>query len=96
MTNKLDHDKDFKPCSVDIGDELFPNGIFVFNITKLLDYIQNNPNKFSIEKIEINKLSSYFSNINEIHLKSVDISRPVILAEISPSPKTSEYFSRAA
>lgn len=39
MAKMLRVDNDFTPCPVATGDELFPNGIFVFNITKLLEYI---------------------------------------------------------
>ena len=29
----------FVPCTIEVGEEYFPNGIFVFNITKLIRYI---------------------------------------------------------
>ena len=38
-------DNDFIPCPVATGDELFPNGIFVFTITKNIAYIQDNQEK---------------------------------------------------
>jgi hypothetical protein len=31
---KLKVEKDFTPCPEADGDELYPNGIFLFNITK--------------------------------------------------------------
>ena len=34
LAKKLKADKDFTPTPVNDGDELYPNGIFVFNITK--------------------------------------------------------------
>jgi hypothetical protein len=40
---KLKIDNAFTPCPVADGDELFPNGIFEFNITKMVEYIQNDP-----------------------------------------------------
>jgi hypothetical protein len=33
MAKKLKVEKDFTSCPAAVGDELFPNGIFVFNIT---------------------------------------------------------------
>lgn len=40
MAKMLRVENDFTPCPVATGDELFPNGIFVFNITQILEYIQ--------------------------------------------------------
>jgi hypothetical protein len=36
---KLKLDKMFRPCPLDEGDEAYPNGIFEFNITRLLTFI---------------------------------------------------------
>ena len=77
-------DNDFTPCPVAAGDELFPNGIFEFNITKMLEYIQKNPDGIILEEIAVSDFHKGFSSINEPHMDSVEISRAVILAEISP------------
>jgi len=42
LNRKLKINKRFAPCPEEDGDELYPNGIFVFNITKLVEYIQRN------------------------------------------------------
>ncbi len=84
MKRKLIIENDFTPCEVDTGDELFPNGIFEFNITKLLEYIKENRNDLTIVQFETNDFIEEYSSINEAHLEYVDISRPIILAEISP------------
>ena len=42
MIKKLKVDHDFTPCSVTTGDEIFPNGFFEFNITKIIEHIKNN------------------------------------------------------
>ena len=34
-TRKLKTNRRFTPCPIDDEDELYPNGIFVFNITKM-------------------------------------------------------------
>jgi hypothetical protein len=84
MTELLKVNNDFTPYPVTSGDELFANGIFEFNITRMLEYIQKNPGGFTPEEIVISDFFRGFSSINESHMDSVEISRPVILAEISP------------
>jgi hypothetical protein len=80
---KLKIIKKFTPCPIDDGDELFPNGIFEFNITKMLSFIEKNPDKFVLEQVSVTKYNQNFSNLNEHHINSVDIYRPVIFAEIA-------------
>jgi hypothetical protein len=84
MAKKLKIDNKFTPCPVDTGDELFPNGIFEFNITKIIEYIQNNPDGIALEEVAVSDFFEGFSSINEDYMDSVEISRPVIMAEISP------------
>ena len=80
----MEVDDDFRPCPVDVGDELYPNGIFEFNITKLLNYIHENPDLVTLEEVAVDDFAKSFASINESHLDSVEIVTPVILAEISP------------
>lgn len=80
----LKTDDNFTPCPINDGDELFPNGIFVFNITKMIEYIKINPNEIDHVKVEVGDFPKSFSSIDESHVDSVEVSRPVILAEISP------------
>ncbi len=84
MSKILKADSDFTPYKVVAGDELFPNGFFEFNITKMLEYIQDNSDSIELEEIDVQNFPKGFSSINESHMDSVEISRPVILAEISP------------
>lgn len=84
MAKMLKVDNDFTPCPVDSGDELFPNGIFEFNVTKMLEYIRKNPDDITLEEVAVSDSFKDFSSINESHMGSVEISRPVILVEISP------------
>jgi len=84
LAKVLKIDKAFIPCPIAEGDELFPNGIFEFNITKMLEYIQKEPDGFTLEQVAVKDFFDGFSSINESHMDSVDISRPVIIAEISP------------
>lgn len=72
----------FIPCSIDDEDELYPNGIFVFNITKMVEYIRNN--NITCEEVLVKEFSRGSSKFKEEHLATVDVTKPVIVAEISP------------
>ena len=84
MAKMLRLENDFTPCPVSTGDELFPNGIFVFNITKILEYIQKNPDSITLGEVAVSDFFEGFSSVNEAYMDSVEISQPVIVAEISP------------
>lgn len=56
----------------------------MFNITKMVEYIQNNLDAIAIEEVAVSDYFKGFSSINEFHVDSVDTSKPVIFAEISP------------
>jgi len=77
-------DNNFTPCPVDGGDEIFPNGIFEFNITKIISHVQKTPDSFPLEEVVVKDVYNGFSSVNESHMEHVEISRPIILAEISP------------
>ena len=83
-TNKMKADKGFTPYPVDDEDEMYPNGFFVFNITKMAEYIQHNLDKIACEDVLVKDYSTGFSTFTEDHLATVDVSKPIILAEISP------------
>lgn len=82
VKRKLKINSHFTPCPIGHGDELYPNGIFVFNITKMAEFIQNS--NFTCEDVLVRDFSSGSSKFNEAYLATVDVSKPVILAEISP------------
>ena len=84
MTQMLKVDKAFTPCPIRDGDELFPNGVFEFNVTKILEYIEKNATDVDFAEIAVSDFCPELSAINESHVESVDIFRPVVLAEISP------------
>ncbi|HPM03942.1 MAG TPA: hypothetical protein PK816_17415 [Candidatus Cloacimonadota bacterium] len=84
MDRKFIIDKNFIPIPAEEDDELYQNGIFIFNITKMLEYIRNNPDMFVPEPVSVRKIYRESLNINESHLDSVDLTSPVILAEIAP------------
>jgi len=80
---KLAIDNHFVPCPVNDNDELYPNGIFVFNITKMIEYVQNNIDKFPLKKVFVKDCWEK-SGLDGNYVDSVDIDKPVILAEITP------------
>ena len=83
---KIKLNKNFQPIACDLGDELYPNGIFEFNITKLIDFINKNKNEFLLEEIEVKTIRYSSTNpyLNKAAIKSANLSSPIILAEISP------------
>ncbi len=84
MSLKLSVNNNFIPCPESDGDEFYTNGIFVFNITKMTEYIIDNPGVFVPEEVAVEDIHKFLS-INESQVESVDIFKPVILAEIAPS-----------
>lgn len=82
---KLKFDKKFQPISTDEGDELYPNGIFKFNISKLLIYIRANPHLFQPEVVSVKSTRAFPSrNLNESTIQIANTKEPIILAEIAP------------
>jgi hypothetical protein len=78
MLKRLKIDKNFKPGPAEDGEEVYANGIFHFNISKMIAFIRNNPDVFPIETVFVKDIYSKSSHINEDHLDSVDVSKPVI------------------
>lgn len=83
MIQMLKANPGFSPCPIQDGDELYANGIFVFNITKMLAHLQNNPDGVDLVEIAVSDFNAQ-SCIDESHMTTVDISLPVVMAEISP------------
>jgi hypothetical protein len=84
MLKPLKIDPNFAPCPAVDGDELFPNGIFEFNITKMWEYIRNNADRVLLTGTAVENYPKEFSRLDEAHVDNTDIIKPVILAEIAP------------
>ena len=84
MKRKLKIDKNFTPFHVADNDELYQNGFFQFNITRIIEHIQQSPDNFPLEEVAVADFHEGFSRINEEHVETVDVAMPVILAEIAP------------
>ena len=83
MTRKLKINREFVPCPVLEGDECFANGIFEFNITKMVEYIRECSNEFIPEEVAVDDFQRAVP-IDDSKLDSIKIGEPVILAEIAP------------
>jgi hypothetical protein len=84
ISGLLSVDKSYVPAFTDDGDELYPNGIFVFNITKMIEYILKHKDDIALERIEVRVYRSGLSKLTETQIDKTDITVPIILAEISP------------
>lgn len=84
-SRKLKLNKKFQPLSREVGDEFLCNGIFEFNITKILAFINVNKDKFQPEEVEVKAIRIFPSkNLDESTIKIANLLTPIILAEISP------------
>ena len=85
MPVRLDLDPHFRPCEPLDGEEIYPNGIFEFNITRLLAYIDAE-GRFRAEFVALDDIphAGKSSGLNELFVAAADLARPVILAEIAP------------
>jgi hypothetical protein len=82
---RFKRDKNFQPCHAESGDEHYANGIFEFNITRLLAFIETCAERFPIESVQVDDFPAYgSSHLNEETVLSADLSRPILLAEIAP------------
>lgn len=85
------------------GDEFYPNGIFEFHITRMIEYINQHQDEFKKVKIDVEYYYRFFKNpdIKQMYVEQADLERPVIFAEITPDrlyngyPEIGEdYYSR--
>lgn len=83
---KLKLDRHFPPCRAEPGDELYPTGIFEFNVTRLLAFIGAHAERFLIRLVELLDIPDYGGSerLEEAAIGAADLSRPVVLAEIAP------------
>jgi hypothetical protein len=83
---KLKRDKNFQPCPTESGDEHYRNGVFEFNITRLLAFIDTCAERFSIEFVAVAEFPAYgTSHLDEETVRTADLSRPLIAEILPPS-----------
>ena len=88
MPDKLRYNPNFVPVELDDGDEYMPNGIFIFNITKMIADIRANPQSYNKHKISVAAYRTGYAKLDEEHIPNVDLSIPIIAAEIRPGAYT--------
>lgn len=83
-SRKLKLDKNLEPLPTRDGDEIFRNGYFEFNITRILEDISAGKLEVADEPINISSWSRLHcsNSFNEDYLPSVDINKTVLQAEI--------------
>jgi len=81
---KLKYDKAFVPVPLEDGEEYYPNGIFIFNISKLIIAIHGDPASYEKHKVSVDAYHASKTDWNELYVKDADLSKPIILAEIRP------------
>jgi hypothetical protein len=84
---RLRRDPQFQPCATEPGDELYPNGIFEFNISRLIAFVSAHPERFPIEVVELSEIPDYGSSkrLDDAAIQATDLSRPALLSEIAPA-----------
>ena len=83
-TRKFKLNQNYIPILTQEGDEIYPNGIFHFNISRILTEIEYDRLVVEQERIDVKEWfrTHYRGRVNEDHLPTVEISKPVIQAEI--------------
>ena len=66
-------DDNYRPLDRQLGDEYYPNGIFIFHITRLLEHIAANRNEYTTEKIRVAEYVSSFRRLSYEECADVDI-----------------------
>jgi len=87
QSRKIRLKKLYVPCPAKENDEIFRNGVFHFNISKILDDIHCGKLVVDKEYIDIKewfKWHGHHSSLNEEHLPTVNIDSMIIQAEIRP------------
>ena len=85
--NKFDHprllssERTTPPVFPDFGDEIFQNGVFFFNISAILKWLEQNPQPI----VEIpTDLWGTFPDKEDCYVDATDLTRPIAIAEIAP------------
>lgn len=78
---RLRRDPQFQACATGPGDELYPNGIFEFNISRLMAFISAHPERFPTEIVELSEFPDYRSSgrLDDAAVQVADLARPVLL-----------------
>jgi hypothetical protein len=83
---KLKFHKKFEPCSGGGRGGDVPERDFRIQHTRLLAFIKTHPEQFPVELVPLEEIPCYDdgSGLNPETVRTADLARPVVLAEISP------------
>ena len=83
LPTRLRLDKGFQPCPVERGDEMYPNGIFEFNITRLLAFVQEHADRFQVEQVDLSEFPDYGNSphLNEEAVRLADLHSKIIVID---------------
>ncbi|MEQ6376302.1 hypothetical protein RZN25_05615 [Bacillaceae bacterium S4-13-56] len=87
VDRRIELNRNYKPLPTYEGDEVFRNGFFYFNITRILEQIESGGIRVEEEVMDVEdwfKSHFHHGSINEGHLPTVDVTNPILLAEIRP------------
>lgn len=85
-SRKIKFDNNYNPLPTYEGDEIYPNGVFNFSISRIIEHISSHQLDAGKEKINVKEWfkSHFHGSVNKEHLLTVDVTKPVIQAEIRP------------
>lgn len=77
----LSQERQKLPILPEVGDEIFCNGVFYFNVSALLDWLRQNP-----QPVVYTPIDMWFSSFpkEECYVDAADLTRPIVIAEIAP------------
>ncbi len=84
LAARLKYNDKFVPCQSGPGDEVFRNGVFEFNISKVIEFLDSDVSCVPLEEVQTCRFPAEFSSIDDSHLEFVSLDKPVIIAEIAP------------
>ena len=102
---RLNLSKKRRPLNLQVGTEYeyYPNGLFKFNISKLIEHIEANKADYALDQVDVSSYCQQFCHkeMTSAYVDAADLTRPIILAEIAPDrlhhgyPNISQdYYSR--
>ena len=78
----LPSDRTVSPVFPDLGDEIFQNGVFFFNVSAILKWLEQNPQPIGCVPADI---WGSFPYKEDRHVEAADLNRPIVIAEIAPA-----------
>jgi len=84
MNRELIVNDNFKPCLAKLDDEVLGGFPFGWNISELEKWIAAHMDEVVCSTVKVSPTSPYLGILNEDHIPTVDLSKPVIAIRIRP------------